>query len=214
MSEISFPFDDDGDDGSTNYNGTTPDPPTSTQALCSDPEDASSFLCSLYDVVGNVFSLGRAVGSVSRVAEKVVQYGDPDADIWTFGDSIHHEIDYAQEQTDSAIGQVANSLQDFATEVREVVNAVVDKAPDAVDYVENKYDSIVKKYSEGAVGKYDKPVPSDVWWYSWLPPKFVLDRNLRIADTIINGDGWAPPIKETINERIDFIEDQLDGLSS
>merc|ERR1712098_480120 len=103
---------------------------------------------------------------------------------------------------------------DFVPEVREVVNAVVDKAPDAVNYVENKYDSIVKKYSEGAVGKYDKPVPSDVWWYSWLPPKFVLDRNLRIADTIINGDGWAPPIKETINERIDFIEDQLDGLSS
>jgi len=113
-----------------------------------------------------------------------------------------------KKQTDSAIGQVANSLQDFVPEVREVVNAVVDKAPDAVDYVENKYDSIVKKYSEGAVGKYDKPVPSDVWWYSWLPPKFVLDRNLRIADTIINGDGWAPPIKETINERIDFIEDQ------
>ena len=97
---------------------------------------------------------------------------------------------------------------DFVPEVREIVNAVVDQAPEAVDYVEKKYDSIVKKYSKGAVGKYDSPVPSDVWWYSWLPPKFIVDRNIRIANTIINGDGWAPPIKETINERLDFVEDQ------
>jgi len=210
MSEISFPNSTSLDN---EYSNLTVTPETPTPALCRDPEDSSSFLCSLYGLVGNVFSVGRAVGSVSKVAEKIIS-GEPNADFWTYGDSIHHEIDVAQRHTDSAVGEVANSLQDFVPEVREIVNAVVDQAPEAVDYVEKKYDSIVKKYSKGAVGKYDSPVPSDVWWYSWLPPKFIVDRNIRIANTIINGDGWAPPIKETINERLDFVEDQLDGLSS
>ena len=52
-----------------------------------DPEDSSSFLCSLYGLVGNVFSVGRAVGSVSKVAEKIIS-GEPNADFWTYGDSV------------------------------------------------------------------------------------------------------------------------------
>ena len=88
------------------------------------------------------------------------------------------------------------------------MNAVNDQTPEAVDYVEKRYDSIVKKYNKEAVGKYDSPVPSNVWWYSWLPSKFVFYRNINITNSIINGSSWYPPIIEYLNERIDFVGDQ------
>merc|ERR1712029_53857 len=68
MSEISFPNSTSLDN---EYSNLTVNPETPTPALCRDPEDSSSFLCSLYGLVGNVFSVGRAVGSVSKVAEKL-----------------------------------------------------------------------------------------------------------------------------------------------
>ena len=54
----------------------------------SDPEDAISFLCSLYGLVNNVFSVGRAIGSVSKVAEKIIYSGDFGA----YGDSVCWQI--------------------------------------------------------------------------------------------------------------------------
>ena len=57
-----------------------------------DPEDSSSFLCSLYGLVNNVFSVGRAIGSVSKVAEKIIYAGEPDADFGAYGDSVCWQI--------------------------------------------------------------------------------------------------------------------------
>lgn len=95
---------------------------------------------------------------------------------------------------------VHDSFLDFVPEVRETVNDALDIVPGAVDYVEKKYESIVKKYNEGYVEPYQRPVPSNVWWFSWLPSKHGLDWLLKY--------GTNPKINETINEGIDRVEEE------
>merc|ERR1712243_48454 len=156
-----------------------------TKSLCDLSEDTVA--CSLYNFLRSIFKVGRSAGTLVTVAEKVFGFEGNETD-YLVGDGIQDEV---------------NSFE------KTVVNDIL---PSHVKNLKEKYDAIVKKYNDAEPGLYAPPVSANIWWYSWLPPRYYFNKYIERAPAAAE-KRWKK-IKDQVNRTLSSIAKQFNGLSS
>merc|ERR1712126_45506 len=186
-------------------------------SLCDQSEDTVA--CSIYNFLRSIFKVGRSAGTLVTAAEKVlgyerkfIGYGED----YLVGDGIQDDVNsFEKTVVNDILPSQVNNLKDLVNDINDIVEAYLEyetkRSKDTFKTFEEKYDAIVKKYNDAEPGLYDPPVPANIWWYSWLPPRYYFNKYIEQAPA---AEKTLKEVKDQVNRTLSSISKQFNGLSS
>merc|ERR1712133_17521 len=195
-----------------------------TKSLCDLSEDTVA--CSLYNFLRSIFKVGRSAGTLVTAAEKILGYeqvlvyhndsGDFLVKDSLVGDGIQDDVNsFEKTVVNDILPSQVNNLKDLVNDINDIVEAYLEyetkRSKDTFKTFEEKYDTIVKKYNDAEPGLYDPPVPANIWWYSWLPPRYYFNKYIEQAPA---AEKTLKEVKDQVNRTLSSISEQFNGLSS
>merc|ERR1712243_196515 len=207
-----------------------------TKSLCDLSEDTVA--SSLYNFLRSIFKVGRSAGTLVTAAEKILGYEQDHSQIAPKQQILHHFYhndtgdflvkdslvgDGIQDDVNSfektvvndILPSQVNNLKDLVNDINDIVEAYLEyetkRSKDTFKTFEEKYDAIVKKYNDAEPGLYDPPVPANIWWYSWLPPRYYFNKYIEQAPA---AEKKLKEVKDQVNRTLSSIAEQFNGLSS
>merc|ERR1719342_1131480 len=183
------------------------------KSLCDDSEDTVT--CSIYDFLESIFKVGRSVGTLVSVAQRVVG-SERNGTEYLLGDGIQDNVNYYEKTyLNELLPPQINNLKGLVNDIKDIAEAYIEfetkRSKDTFKTFEEKYNAIVKEYNDVEPGLYDRPVPANIWWYSWLPPRYYFNKYIDQAPA---AEKTLNEVKEKVNRTLTSIVNQFNGLSS
>merc|ERR1712133_27344 len=192
-----------------------------TKSLCDQSEDTVA--CSIYNFLRSIFKVGRSAGTLVTAAEKILGYEREIIDFGDLlvidslvGDGIQNDVNsFEKTVVNDILPSQVNNLKDLVNDINDIVEAYLEyetkRSKDTFKTFEEKYDAIVKEYNDAEPGLYDPPVPANIWWYSWLPPRYYFNKYIEQAPA---AEKKLKEVKDQVNRTLSSIAGQFNGLSS
>jgi len=208
-------------------NSTTPS--WSTGTVC-EQEWTHSWvnLCKVYKLFQQVTGVVKKTGEVVDDFNEDYKYLPENA-----GQDIADFADYSNVVVDYAVNYIAPMVRDHLPTMQEKINEMLDTVPDVADYLNEQIDEIPDEYrgkmaemmvsvleyipenalpqlQRGLDNGYIKDAVDD--HLRVLPSKNSMKRFLTHITELIEGDGWVPPAKERVQERVDEVLKFVDNI--
>merc|ERR1719342_121802 len=183
------------------------------ESLCDVSEDTVA--CSIYDFLRSIFKVGRSVGTLVSTAQRVVG-SERNGKEYLLGDGIQDNVNYYEKTyLNELLPPQINNLKDLVKDIKDIAEAYIEfetkRSKDTFKTFEDKYNAIVKEYNDAEPGLYDRPVTANIWWYSWLPPRYYFNKYIEQAPA---AEKKLNEIKDQVNRTLSSISKQFNGLSS